>query len=725
MTSSTLSAVLLRAHAVARDLSDIASVRGSNDKVQAVAAHQIRSLVDAVAVQALRHHERAVDDADFLVRISPLLGYLTLITEYADLLFSREVNVPVSLIRSVRRELDRLSTPGQGGSDVQPLITVGHPGNFETDSASMWDSLYRPDNLPNVALEPPEQRVHVFSIPGVEGRRAMWAPIAVGHEVAHIAHATRSLVDTLDIASWVDDADVSAWHESAGGTRQRYSLRFLQELLVSWAREVLCDVYAVRRFGPAFIAAQCDFLASVSAEKSSQLGEHPPPEVRVDLMLATLPSMGETYAEMAKSWTSWASTGAGDDAALRNPVMDGMVATLRTHADEIAGLLSAVDVTTYDLEGRQDVVNELVVWFLAGIPGSETAAGLTVEEADILNAGWVATHRLLPPRPVNADGQVTAVPSKSTSEIGALVAQLGGVDALVSKSLDNVDFRRLWSRGQQQPAEQPAEEQPTEQPTEQPAEEQPTEQPAEQQPAEQQPAEEQPAQQSAAQGSPPTSSNVPGDPKNPAQVVVGGVLTEVEIRRRLELGLDIAELGKPDTEALVVTPRTALHVSGATMDVRLGREFITFKRTSTESFSAALQRREPREMQEAVEKDWGGNFILHPGELVLASTLEYVQLPGDLTAQVITRSSYGRLGLLSATAVQVQPRFTGSLTLELVNLGQMPLTLVPGERIAQLVFTRAYPPADPAASKYSYPTGPQFSRVGEDSDLQILRTMIT
>ncbi|MCF6378175.1 dCTP deaminase [Nocardioides KLBMP 9356] len=159
------------------------------------------------------------------------------------------------------------------------------------------------------------------------------------------------------------------------------------------------------------------------------------------------------------------------------------------------------------------------------------------------------------------------------------------------------------------------------------------------------------------------------------------------------------------------------------MDVRLGREFITFQRTSTESFSAMRLDQEPREMQVAVEKDWGGAFVLHPGQLVLASTLEYLRLPGDLTAQVITRSSYGRLGLLSATAVQVQPRFVGCLTLELANLGQMPLTLVPGERIAQLVFTRAHPASGPVPSKYELPTGPQFSRVRQDPDLAVLRSM--
>jgi len=108
--------------------------------------------------------------------------------------------------------------------------------------------------------------------------------------------------------------------------------------------------------------------------------------------------------------------------------------------------------------------------------------------------------------------------------------------------------------------------------------------------------------------------------------------------------------------------------------------------------------------------------------VVLAATLEYIALPPDLTAQVITRSSYGRLGLLSATAVQIHPNFRGCLTLELVNLSTIPLVLTPGERIAQLVLWNCSP-VDPTDEKYSYPTGPQFSKVRDDDEADVLRSL--
>ena len=55
-------------------------------------------------------------------------------------------------------------------------------------------------------------------------------------------------------------------------------------------------------------------------------------------------------------------------------------------------------------------------------------------------------------------------------------------------------------------------------------------------------------------------------------------------------------------------------------------------------------------------------------------------------AYVIGRSSWGRLGLVIATATMIQPGFHGTITLELTNVGNVPLVLLPGTRIAQLVF---------------------------------------
>jgi len=81
-------------------------------------------------------------------------------------------------------------------------------------------------------------------------------------------------------------------------------------------------------------------------------------------------------------------------------------------------------------------------------------------------------------------------------------------------------------------------------------------------------------------------------------------------------------------------------------------------------------------------------FILHPKDFVLAVTLEWLRLPSTLAGYVVGRSSWGRRGLIIATAAGVHPGFTGCLTLELSNVGEVPIALVPGITICQVFFHR-------------------------------------
>ncbi len=190
------------------------------------------------------------------------------------------------------------------------------------------------------------------------------------------------------------------------------------------------------------------------------------------------------------------------------------------------------------------------------------------------------------------------------------------------------------------------------------------------------------------------------------------VLAEQELSARLSA----------EAKRLVVTPLLQLP-KGAALDLRLGNRFIVFRRTVVEAFDPLAAGSDPRAIQHDVELAWTERFVLHPNELVLGATLEYLVLPEDLSAQVITRSSYGRLGLLSATAVQIHPHFHGCLTLELVNLGTIPITLTPGERIAQLVVSQSGAVPDPGRDKYYCAIGPEFSKVRDDRESDVLRRL--
>jgi dCTP deaminase len=59
-----------------------------------------------------------------------------------------------------------------------------------------------------------------------------------------------------------------------------------------------------------------------------------------------------------------------------------------------------------------------------------------------------------------------------------------------------------------------------------------------------------------------------------------------------------------------------------------------------------------------------------------------------MSGEALGRSSWGRLGLIIATATLVEPGFRGTITLELTNVATVPIVLYVGMRIAQIVLFR-------------------------------------
>ncbi len=176
---------------------------------------------------------------------------------------------------------------------------------------------------------------------------------------------------------------------------------------------------------------------------------------------------------------------------------------------------------------------------------------------------------------------------------------------------------------------------------------------------------------------------------------------------------------------LIVTPLlTESQIGQSSIDVRLGNQFIVFRSHRFGAFGPSSKNvTEPRKVQERQIINFGDDFMLHPGVLILGCTFEYISIPNDLECQVEGRSSWARFGLQVVTASSIEPGFKGVVTLELSNVGTVPLTLKPGIRIAQLVFRTANPPIPNPYSgnrKYRCPIGPEFSRLYDDYDWKII-----
>lgn len=148
---------------------------------------------------------------------------------------------------------------------------------------------------------------------------------------------------------------------------------------------------------------------------------------------------------------------------------------------------------------------------------------------------------------------------------------------------------------------------------------------------------------------------------------------------------------------IIVTPvldwDAQLKAGGCSMDVRLGQQFRVPRRTKI----GALDHLHPHHTANVDRyKDEyhvliGDYFVLHPRQFVLGETLEWIRLPEGVAAYVIGRSSWGRDGLIIATATGVHAGYSGILTLEITNLGEIPVRLYPGLSIAHCFFMRFRP----------------------------------
>ena len=81
-------------------------------------------------------------------------------------------------------------------------------------------------------------------------------------------------------------------------------------------------------------------------------------------------------------------------------------------------------------------------------------------------------------------------------------------------------------------------------------------------------------------------------------------------------------------------------------------------------------------------------YLLRPGQFVLAHTVEVFNLPDDIAAQFMLKSSRAREGLEHLMAGYCDPGWHGStLTMELHNSRQLqPVPLWPGMKIGQMIF---------------------------------------
>lgn len=159
-----------------------------------------------------------------------------------------------------------------------------------------------------------------------------------------------------------------------------------------------------------------------------------------------------------------------------------------------------------------------------------------------------------------------------------------------------------------------------------------------------------------------------------------------------------------EEKSLIIEPLEKAQIQPASVDIRLGDTF-----SVVEDSSAGIINFQEEIRYKTIRRD---TYILLPNQFVLATTMEYFDLPDDLTAFVEGRSSLGRMGLFIQNAGWVDPGFKGEITLELYNANRCAIELKAGRRVGQLVFAKMDRPAlNPYNGKYQGQRGATGSRV--------------
>ncbi len=146
------------------------------------------------------------------------------------------------------------------------------------------------------------------------------------------------------------------------------------------------------------------------------------------------------------------------------------------------------------------------------------------------------------------------------------------------------------------------------------------------------------------------------------------------------------------------------NVQGAGVDLEIEKLF-----EIASGASLGREKRELPELQEIIPKvvrkthglaiARGKIFQLAPKKYYLCTTKEKLNMPLDLIAFILPRSTLFRSGVSLRTAV-VDPGYIGVLTLGIKNETGHEFTLEKNSRIAQIVFSKVYGKAENYSGKY-------------------------
>lgn len=126
-------------------------------------------------------------------------------------------------------------------------------------------------------------------------------------------------------------------------------------------------------------------------------------------------------------------------------------------------------------------------------------------------------------------------------------------------------------------------------------------------------------------------------------------------------------------------------VSSYGYDVRVGTHFKVF--TNTNCAIVDPKNFNPRSFVD-VEAGQDGYILIPPNSFALCETVEYFDIPRDVLAICVGKSTYARCGII-VNVTPLEPEWKGKITIEISNTTPLPAKIYANEGIAQIIFLRA------------------------------------
>jgi dCTP deaminase len=156
-----------------------------------------------------------------------------------------------------------------------------------------------------------------------------------------------------------------------------------------------------------------------------------------------------------------------------------------------------------------------------------------------------------------------------------------------------------------------------------------------------------------------------------------GILPDWQIQRDIKI--------EPLAEGSARPGIISFGVSSYGYDVRVGRRFKVF----TNARCAVV---DPKHFDSASFVDIEGDFcLIPPNSFALAETVEHLEIPRDVLAICVGKSTYARCGII-VNVTPLEPEWRGRVTIEISNTTPLPAKIYAGEGIAQILFFRTDAP---------------------------------